>query len=304
MSRAVDPFTLANGDLRAEIDPGFGGRVTAFWSETPSGRLDWLVPTPPSRRDPRTSRQSGMFPLVPFSNRIENARFPFEGREWNIEATQAGKPHAIHGHGLRVAWDVEAREPRGATLSMTHDGSDWPCSYGVVQRLELTDTALTARMEVTNLGSGAMPVGLGWHPFLPIRDGVMLRSAFETVWPPIADSIPVGSRALPAELDFSGGRALPKGLDTGFGGWKRKALVSWPSIGVGLRITAGAALDHVILFSPAGRDFFCFEPVSHPINALNSLAPDDANAMAVIAPGETIAAWMTLRPEVAVAGGD
>lgn len=303
MPRRADAFTLTNGDLRAEIDPGFGGRVTAFWSETPAGRLDWVVPTPASARDPRTSHQSGMFPLVPFSNRIENARFRFEGREWTLEATQTGRPHAIHGHGLRAVWDVVERDSRGATLRMAHDGSDWPTAYRVEQRLELTDTALAARMEVTNQGSGAMPVGLGWHPFLPMWDGVILVSSFETIWPPVADSIPVGPRALPAELDFGGGMALPHGLDTGFGGWNQEALVSWPSMGAGLRFTAGAALDHVILFSPEGRDFFCFEPVSHPINALNALTPDDANAMAVIAPGETFAAWMTLRAEVVAAGG-
>lgn len=297
---ASGPFTLATGDLRVEIDPGYGGRVTAFWSETPSGRVDWLVPTPASGRDPRSSSPTGMFPLVPFSNRIENARFQFAGRAWRIEATQEGKPHAIHGHGLRATWTVSERDDHGATITMAHDGSDWPGPYLVSQRFDLSAAELTVRMEVTNAGAGAMPVGLGWHPFLPLCGGPVIATGFKTIWPPVRDSIPAGPEPLPAAFDFAGGAALPSGLDTGFGGWSREAFLSWPGREAGLGVTASEGLDHVILYSPAGRDFFCFEPVSHPINAQNSAFPGGENGMAVIAAGETYAASMTLGPSIPV----
>jgi len=293
------PFTLANGDLRVEIDPGYGGRVTAFWSETPAGRIDWLVPTPPSGRDPGSSHQAGMFPLVPFSNRIENARFHFQGRDWSIEATQAGRPHAIHGHGLRTAWNVLEQDDHGATLAMIHDGSDWPSTYTARQRLELGATELAVRMDVTNTGASAMPAGLGWHPFLPLRDdGAVITTTFQTIWPPVRDSIPEGAEPLPADLDFTNGARVPVGLDTGFGGWRREALISWPSIGAALRMTADEVLDHVIIYTPLGRDFFCFEPVSHPINAINTAAIGQENGMAEIQAGETFATGISLVPSL------
>lgn len=298
---ASGPFTLANGDLRVEIDPEYGGRVTAFWSATRLGRIDWLVPTPARGRDPRSSLQAGMFPLAPFSNRIENAQFQFEGRDCHVVATQAGAPHAIHGHGLRVAWNVVERDGHGATLVMAHDGADWPAAYVVEQRFDLSPTGLAARMEVTNSGPGAMPVGLGWHPFLPVREGPWVTTTFETIWPPIRDSIPTGPEALPADLDFADGAPAPSGLDTGFGGWHRDALLSWRAIGAGLRITADEALGHVIVYTPVGQDYFCFEPVSHPINAINSAPLGRENRMAVIAAGQKFRASMSLRPELQAA---
>ena len=267
------PFVLEHGGLRAEIDPAYGGRLTAFWSRTPRGRIDWIVPLPPiggqAVRDVTAPHKAGMFPLVPFSNRIKDARFTFDGVEHRLQATETGKPHAIHGHGCRVVWQVSRRLKSSTELRYRHDGADWPATYSANQRFTLRDGGLVVELSVDNPGAAAMPVGLGMHPFFPIRAGVRVTSQFDTIWPPMKDSIPNGPQTLPAELDFSGGRSLPSGLDTGFGGWDGRARIAWPADGLALEISAAAPLDHVIIFSPQAQSFFCFEPVSHPINAIN-----------------------------------
>ena len=267
------PFVLEHGGLRAEIDPAYGGRLTAFWSRTPSGRIDWIVPTPPTGpqagRDATAPYKAGMFPLVPFSNRIKDARFTFDGVEHRLQATETGKPHAIHGHGCRVVWQVSRRLKSSMELRYRHDGADWPAAYSANQRFTLRDGGLFVELSVDNPGAAAMPVGLGMHPFFPIRAGARVTAQFETIWPSVKDSIPDGPEALPSELNFSGGRSLPSGLDTGFGGWDGRARIEWLAEGLALEISAAAPLDHAIIFSPQGQSFFCFEPVSHPINAIN-----------------------------------
>jgi aldose 1-epimerase len=267
------PFVLEHGDLRAEIDPVYGGRLTAFWSQTPGGRIDWVVPTPSTGRqagwDIVAPHKAGMFPLVPFSNRIKDARFTFDGVEHRVQETEIGKPHAIHGHGSNMAWQVLRHLKSSLELGYRHDGADWPTAYVAKQRFGLGDGGLVVELTVNNTGAAAMPVGLGMHPFFPIRGGARVTAKFDTIWPPVKDSIPDGPHALPAELDFSGGRLLPSGLDTGFGGWDGLARIEWPAEGIALEITAAAPLDHVIIFSPEGQSFFCLEPVSHPINAIN-----------------------------------
>jgi aldose 1-epimerase len=160
----------------------------------------------------------------------------------------------------------------------------------------LGDAGLTVTLAMRNAGPVAIPAGLGWHPFLPVRGGVTLTSKFATVWPAIRDSIPAGPVALPGELDFAEGRELPSGLDTGFGGWDGEATVLWPNEGIGLAFTAGAPLGHVILYTPAGRDFFCLEPVTHAINAINSLAPDAPCGIRTLPRDGVFEASLTLRP--------
>ena len=84
------PFILSRGDLRAEIDPGYGGRVTGFWSETLAGRVDWITPSPKDSRDVDNPAKAGLFPLVPFSNRIRNGCFTFADQNYILEATEVG----------------------------------------------------------------------------------------------------------------------------------------------------------------------------------------------------------------------
>ncbi|EGD00669.1 aldose 1-epimerase [Burkholderia sp. TJI49] len=43
-----------------------------------------------------------------------------------------------------------------------------------------------------------------------------------------------------------------------------------------------------MLYTPPGEDFFCFEPVDHPINAVNLPGGAAAHGMTLLAPGERL----------------
>ena len=266
---STDVITLGRGDLRVEIDPDYGGRVTRFWSETGTGQIDWFVPAAEHGRDPVAPQKAGMFPLVPFSNRIENAAFDFAGTPHRIVVTEAGKPHAIHGHGCRAPWRVSSLRDSSATLVYHHDGADWPSAYAAAQRYDLRDDDLVVHLIVDNTGTSAMPIGLGLHPFFPNRSGPRLTARFATLWRPVKDSIPVGAAPLPTDLEFSSGRDLPRGLDMGFGGWDGRARIDWPEEALALEIRCTGPFGHAILFTPEDQNFFCVEPVTHAIDAIN-----------------------------------
>jgi hypothetical protein len=68
-----------------------------------------------------------------------------------------------------------------------------------------------------------------------------------------------------------------------FDGWPGRARIAWPARGVALEIEAD--MDYFILYIPAGRDLFCFEPVDHPINAHNL---PGRPGLTVVAPGATL----------------
>jgi aldose 1-epimerase len=57
-------------------------------------------------------------------------------------------------------------------------------------------------------------------------------------------------------------------------------------------IEASEVLDQYVVFSPAAdADFFCFEPVSHPVDAFNLPARPDAYGLKVLSSGETLDIW-------------
>jgi len=55
-------------------------------------------------------------------------------------------------------------------------------------------------------------------------------------------------------------------VDHAFGGWPGHCVIEQPSAGYQLECSASGT-EHFLLFCPQGKPFFCFEPVSHPINA-------------------------------------
>jgi aldose 1-epimerase len=89
------------------------------------------------------------------------------------------------------------------------------------------------------------------------------------------------------------------GLDQGFGGWDGSVHAIWPEHGVGLGIHGGAALGHLIVFTPQDRDYVCLEPVSHCIDADNLAARGvTGTGHRLLEPGERLAVIVRFQVEV------
>ena len=101
---------------------------------------------------------------------------------------------------------------------------------------------------------------------------------------PTGPAVPLGP-----EQDFSTQRPLNVVLDHCFAGWDRQAVIEWPGSGVNARIQADQGMEHVILFSPEGKEFFALEPVTNANDGFNLLAQGDKNCgVVVLEPGETL----------------
>jgi aldose 1-epimerase len=94
---------------------------------------------------------------------------------------------------------------------------------------------------------------------------------------------------IPEDWDFSAPRGLPESfLDAGFAGWDGRARIAWPNRGVAVEIEADSATRFYHVYAPnPAKPFFCFEPVTHPNNALGKPGGPAANGLRVLAPGES-----------------
>jgi aldose 1-epimerase len=88
-------------------------------------------------------------------------------------------------------------------------------------------------------------------------------------------------------------------LDNCFVGWSRRATIDWPELGARLVIRAEPPLDCLVVYTPAGRPFFCLEPVSHVTDAFNLAAAGRRDSgMLVLEPGETLETEAVLTQEL------
>jgi aldose 1-epimerase len=287
-----DPLLLRNGPLSLELRPEHGGAIAAFELERAGGALPLFRRALPLELRETGASAASCFPLIPFSNRIENGEFSFGGRDYHMSPNLPPHPHPLHGHGWSGRWNVVEAAASRALLSFEHDAADWPSRYVATQKFELGPSALTIELGLRNAGSVTMPAGLGLHPFFPRSERVRLKARLTEVWLSREDRIPEKLVGVPEVWDFSEARAIDGiELDHCFGGWDGRAEVEWPEHGLRLGVHADALFGHAVVYTPAGRDFFCFEPVSHANAALNLAQRGVARTgLALLEPGATLLA--------------
>jgi len=285
---------------RAGIAPGIGGSITHYHWVDGTHRHDWLRPATPADLAARTADRLACFPLVPFSNRIRAGRFTFGGHAVALPLNQWPQPHTEHGHGWQAAWSVVERAADRLTIEYDHPAGAWPFPYLTRQAFLLTGDELRLTLSIENRGREAMPAGLGFHPYFPRTARCRLSAQVDAMWATDAEVMPTA--LTDADPRLRSGDGLPIAevvLDNVFAGWQRQATIAWPERGARLSLDAGPPLGFLVVYSPAGEDFVCVEPVSHCTDAFNLAAQGRADTgMLILHPGASVSATVRFRPSL------
>ncbi len=268
-----DILVLGHETARLLVDPLRGGVIREFsWAG-----FNVLRPTPANAGD--DPLDAACFPMVPFVNRIANGRFEFGGHAVQLQRNWSEDPHPLHGQGWRSRWTVIEAEASSATIRFDGGADEWPWSYRCEQRFELTEDGLSIELSVDNLSDSPMPAMLGLHPYFPDPAHVRLGASLPRVWLTDDAALPTRESETPREWRFEPAAAISMAaLDHCFSGWNGVATLQWPDHSVRLR---AAHCEHLHIYSPATRNFFCIEPQSAPGGALSR----GAQEMNVVAPG-------------------
>jgi aldose 1-epimerase len=273
---------IENDRLRLTVLPDFGAAVTAFTLKRDGGEVDIFRPWDGTPDNP--SRLASIN-LIPWSNRISGGGITVGSRFYPLKPNREGEPYPIHGDGFQQAWRVVETRPDLIHLAL-ESAVQAPYDYRAHVVYGLSDTALTMRMEVEHQGDEPALYGMGFHPWFPRTPGVTLEAPARTVWLETEDHLPAG--AVPVaerpEWDFGTAKPLPQTpVNNGFTGWEGRARIAWPERGLAVEIKAEPELSTYMLYSPA-RDcgFFCFEPVSHPVDAFHLPGGPQANGLRLL----------------------
>ena len=311
----VYELTDTASTVRAEVWPTTGLNCVRWQARRPDGSWAGILFTAPDWETNPVPTRTGHPILFPFPGRLRDGRLPFEGKTYQLPLNDSTKSNAIHGFTPRNPWRVVSATGGDESASVTGHfrlavdlpaaAELWPGDFDLQVTYSLHANCLKVTAEVHNQGPGALPFGLGYHPYFrlpgvtdPDVGRYVLQANAGRVWEADANNLPTGRTIeLPPGLDFRhprpiGATALDHVLtgvtsvpapDTGL---VELAVLSHPDTSEQLSIHADPTFRELVLFTPAHRHAVAIEPYTCSADASNLAAQGIDTGWRQINPGE------------------
>lgn len=244
------------------------------------------------------------FHMLPYSNRIRDARFEFQGQTIQLDNAES---HAIHGALRKLPWRVTTNDSSLLICqfdSADHPSLNWPWPISASIEHCVRGDVLTSKVTLTNDGKTDMPAGFGWHPYF-VRNvngsEVTLTLPVKQVFPDadgdcLPDDAPV---PLPEYLDFRTPKALDPSqrIDCCLSGLQGECVLDWQQGGIKLLMQASEECQYLVLFNP-DMPHFAVEPVTNANDAFNLASRSIESGTRLLRPGQSLTATMALTAVV------
>jgi aldose 1-epimerase len=226
--------------------------------------------------------------LVPWPNRIADARWQWHEKTQQLDITEPATGNAIHGLLRNTAYRLTSSSESAVTLSATvFPQHGYPFLLDTSVEYALGDDGLTVTHTLVNRASDPAPVAVGAHPYLRVGavpvDELVLTVDASTQFEVDARSIPTAEVSLDGSAaDLRGGRRVGElAIDHGFGGVTLTAGRSSHSLtapdGSRTELWGDEHFGFVQVYTPknfpreSGPGYaVAIEPMTAPANAFNS----------------------------------
>lgn len=116
----------------------------------------------------------GMAMLLPFANRVRNAKYLWEGNEYSLP--QNNGRHSIHGLTRDLTWNLEKTSENKVSCSLVLSSPSYPTHVALKVTYEVSGTAFTVLIEAENNGKNPAPFMAGMHPYFNFNGSWSLES--------------------------------------------------------------------------------------------------------------------------------
>jgi len=248
--------------------------------------------------------------LLPWPNRLQDGRYEFRGRTYQLPIDEPEHGNAIHGLVRWLEWDVGERSADRVVLEhLLHPRPGYPFSLMLRVEYSLDVDGLAVRTTATNVGREPCPFGAGAHPYLSaapcLVDDLIVTLPARTVLHANARGLPVGRGPVEGtELDFRRSRRIGRAhVDSAFTDLDRDADgIAYVEIqdldGDGTMLWFDKSYPFVMLFTgdlpDVNRRGLAVEPMTCPPNAFRT-----GDLLLTLEPGESFAGAWGITPSLA-----
>lgn len=116
----------------------------------------------------------GMAILLPYANRVRNARYLWEGKEYNLPKNNG--EHSIHGITRELEWNLGKMRKNKGMCTLNLSSSSYPTDLFLKVIFEISRTAFKTSIEAENKGPRTAPFMAGMHPYFNFTDSWTIES--------------------------------------------------------------------------------------------------------------------------------
>lgn len=257
--------------------------------------------------------------LFPFPNRIDQGKYSWEGKEYQIPVSHPGD-HAIHGFCMDRPWRVTDQSENSVTgeFQLSKDAPDrleyWPADFIIQCTYLLIGSTLKSRFTFINPDTKSLPWGFGTHAYfkLPLTQAssaehIVLYAPAHKQWL-LSNFIPTGEMVDVSESKdlTKGGYYLAKKMDDVLtdlrpDGDALECTIVDEQAGLEMVQACDKRFRELVVYMPPGREAVCMEPYTCPTDAINLEAKGIPCGWETLAPGESVSTWidMCVNPVIA-----
>ena len=287
----TERLRIETQDAYVEVIPALGGSLAAFDLKRRGERLPVFRRWSGQSESPRTF---AFVVTVPYFARISGGGIAWEGKFYPIANNDPEDTHPLHGDGWQSSWEVVESSAQALVLRLRSRKVP-PFDYESRLEYRLDGGTLEIRLAIRNCAERPVPYGMGLHPWFPRTPDVTLQARTDGTWTVQPPVLPTRAEPdpLPPGWDFSRGQRLPEEfIDNSFTGWDGLARIEWPEAGYAVDISSDPAIRLTHLYAPGPHmPFFCFEQITHMIDAFNIPAPPERTGLCVLGPGDDTSMW-------------
>lgn len=271
---------LQNDTWRVGVLPETAGSLAFAQIQHQGQWYDFMRPTPESQYGDALACASYL--LVPWSNRIRDAKFRFMGSEYQLRPSYPDGT-AIHGAARHYPWSVVYADATRIRLEFdARERADvnFPFAFRSWVEYQLVGNDFRTLMGVQNVDTQSMPAGFGTHPMIQREltdadDQLALQLPFDQAYP-LVDCMPTGApTAVPEALDYQvlrqAGNVFVDDCLTGRN-MAEHIMLKYSKSKVQIVQWMDFVYTHLVMYMPVGQSFIALEPVTNANDGFNLAA--------------------------------
>lgn len=213
--------------------------------------------------------------LFPFPSRIEDGKYNFNGKYYQLDINDTALNNAIHGHIHNETFKLKNKivSKKKAKVKLTYkykgDNIGFPFPYKLSVIYIFTKDNVKVRFNVENIGTEEFPFGIGWHPYFKTTDLYNSTLNFDAEFQSEFSERMIPQNNIP--IQFSPPfKILENSLDHCFITKNSKGVFKTSDYMMKMKFSSVSPNSFLQVYTPPTRDSIAIEPMTCGGNCFNS----------------------------------